>query len=128
MLNRSFSVITNLRMDFVSSSTISTLCQVVAELLPPSASQDLLAACLQRQAEAGAGGCWPDLAPLLSAKIKHVKLDQQHAVSGDTSQYLAQVIQRFLFYNHYIILWVDTLFHNLILIFLFNTSIKSHRY
>ena len=62
---------------------------VVAELLPPSASQDLLAACLQSQA--GAGGWWPDLAPLLSAKIKHVKLDQQHAVSGDTSQHLAQV-------------------------------------
>ena len=78
------------------------LWQVVAELLPPSASQDLLAACLQRQTEAG--GWWPDLAPLLSAKIKHVKLDQQHAVSGDTSQHLAQVNIIITMYSD--ILWV----------------------
>ena len=80
-----------------SSGSINTLWQVVAELLPPSASQDLLSACLQRQA--GAGGWWPYLAPLLSAKIKHVKLDQQHAVSGDTSQHLAQVSIIIAIYN-----------------------------
>ena len=98
-----------------SSGSINMLWQVVAELLPPSASQDLLAACLQRQAEAGAGGWWPDLAPLLSAKIKHVKLDQQHAVSGDTSQHLAQV--SIIITIYYIVIYSGypacSLFHNL---------------